>query len=78
MKETRFFYAPQAETASELPEEEANHATRVLRLKAGDELMLMDGKGAFFRAELTLAANPLNKRFRLCHNIIRLLRLLKG
>lgn len=57
MKETRFFYAPQAETASELPEEEANHATRVLRLKAGDELMLMDGKGAFFRAELTLAAN---------------------
>lgn len=57
MKETRFFYAPEAETAHELPADEASHATKVLRLKAGDELMLMDGKGCFYRAELTLAAN---------------------
>jgi len=56
MKETRFFYVPEAESLSELPSEEAAHAVRVLRLKAGDELMLMDGRGTFFRAEVTLAA----------------------
>lgn len=57
MKETRFFYVPQAEQLSELPSEEAAHAVKVLRLKAGDELMLMDGAGHFFRAEVTVAAN---------------------
>ena len=31
------------------------HALRVLRLKSGDEMMLMDGKGSFYRAEVTLA-----------------------
>ena len=56
MKETRFFYVPEADTLTELPAEEANHALRVLRLKAGDELMLMDGKGCFYRAEVTMAA----------------------
>ena len=57
MKEVRFFYVPEAETQIELPAEEASHATRVLRLKEGDELMLMDGRGGFYRAELTLASN---------------------
>lgn len=55
MKEVRFFYAPYAATTHELPEEEAQHAVRVLRLEAGDEIMLMDGKGAFYRAEITEA-----------------------
>lgn len=55
MKEVRFFYAPDAATSTELPQEEAMHALRVLRLKAGDEMMLMDGKGSFYRAEVTLA-----------------------
>jgi 16S rRNA (uracil1498-N3)-methyltransferase len=31
------------------------HALRVLRLKSGDEMMLMDGKGSFYRAEVKLA-----------------------
>ena len=57
MKEMRFFYVPEAENLQELPAEEANHALRVLRLKEGDELMLMDGKGAFYRAEVTMTAN---------------------
>lgn len=35
--------------------EEAMHALRVLRLQAGDEMMLMDGEGHFYRAEVTLA-----------------------
>lgn len=57
MKETRFFYVPEAEKLTELPAEEANHAIKVLRLKEGDELMLMDGKGSFYRAEVTLVSN---------------------
>ena len=57
MKEIRFFYVPDAETQQELPSDEASHAVRVLRLKEGDELMLMDGKGCFYRAEVTVASN---------------------
>ena len=40
-----------------MPEEEAVHALRVLRLKEGDELMLMDGKGTFYKAIVTLASS---------------------
>lgn len=57
MKETHFFYMPDARTAVELPEEEALHAVRVLRLKEGDEMMLMDGQGTFYQALVTLATN---------------------
>ena len=56
MKEVRFFFVPDAENQTELPAEEAMHAMRVLRLKCGDEMMLMDGEGNFFKAEVTIAA----------------------
>lgn len=56
MKETRFFYVPDAATQTELPMEEAMHALRVLRLKSGDEMFLMDGSGVFYRAVVTIAA----------------------
>lgn len=55
MKETRHFYVPQASSTTELPQDEALHAVRVLRLQAGDEIFLMDGEGDFHRAEVTLA-----------------------
>lgn len=55
MKEVRFFYAPDAATSHELPTDEAMHALRVLRLQSGDEMMLMDGVGNYYRAEVTLA-----------------------
>ena len=55
MKEVRFFYVPDALNCNELPSDEAMHALRVLRLKIGDEMMLMDGQGNFYRAEVTLA-----------------------
>lgn len=57
MKEARYFYVPNASTANELPDEEAKHALRVLRLKENDELFLMDGEGVFHRAHVTLASN---------------------
>lgn len=56
MKEVRFFYVPDAPHQSELPNDEAMHALRVLRLKGGDEIFLMDGEGCFYRAQITIAA----------------------
>ena len=55
MKEVRYFYVPDAGSMSELPDEEAQHAVRVLRMQMGDEMMLMDGMGTFFRAVVTEA-----------------------
>lgn len=55
MKEVRFFYVPDAANAIELPEEEAQHAVRVLRMNSGDEMMLMDGEGTFYKAVITEA-----------------------
>lgn len=57
MKEARYFYVPDAGETNELPVDEATHALRVLRLKLGDEVFLMDGVGAFYRAEITMATN---------------------
>ena len=56
MKELRFFYTPDIQSGS-LPQEEAQHAVRVLRLGVGDELNLMDGRGSFYHAEITVATN---------------------
>ncbi|MGP1351030.1 MAG: 16S rRNA (uracil(1498)-N(3))-methyltransferase [Hoylesella marshii] len=57
MKEVRFFYVPDAVSQTELPQEEAVHALRVLRLNVGDEIFLMDGKGVFFRAEVSMTSS---------------------
>ncbi|MDY3103671.1 MAG: 16S rRNA (uracil(1498)-N(3))-methyltransferase [Prevotella sp.] len=56
MKEARYFYVPDAAHVTELPPEETRHAVSVLRLKAGDEIFLMDGEGSFYQANVTLAA----------------------
>jgi len=57
MKEVRFFYVPEASTQSLLPTDEALHAIRVLRLKSGDEMFLMDGMGVFYRAKVSSVSN---------------------
>ena len=51
------FYTPDIQKSNELPEEEAQHCTRVLRLGIGDEITLTDGKGNFYKAEITVATN---------------------
>lgn len=56
MKESRFFYVPDAVNQRELPSDEAMHAMRVLRLKEGDEIFLMDGQGSYLKAKITVAA----------------------
>lgn len=40
-----------------LDKEESGHAVRVLRMKDGDELNIVDGKGGFYKAKIT-DANP--------------------
>lgn len=51
----QIFYTPQIKTLCELPEEEAVHCVRVLRLTEGAEVLLTDGCGFFYRANLTRA-----------------------
>lgn len=56
MKEIRYFYVPNAASVGELPEEEAKHAVRVLRLQSGDRMVLVDGEGGLFDAEVSVAS----------------------
>lgn len=56
MKEERFFYITDAQNYQELPQDEAIHAVRVLRLHEGDEIYLMDGVGNFYHAEVTMTS----------------------
>lgn len=56
MKEVRYFYVPNAANSGELPEEEAKHAVRVLRLQCGDHMYLVDGEGGLFDAEVSIAS----------------------
>ena len=51
------FYTPDIAVSCELPEEEAGHCLRVLRLTVGDEVMLTDGKGNFYKAVISAATN---------------------
>jgi len=47
------FYAPDIAMNLQLPETEAHHCLKVLRMQPGDTLWVTDGKGFFYRAEIT-------------------------
>ena len=47
------FYAPNIRETLELPQEEAQHCIRVLRLKENDNIRITDGSGSFFDAEIS-------------------------
>ncbi len=54
----QLFYVPNISGAEViLDETESKHAIRVLRLNAGDEIELIDGKGGLYKASIT-DANP--------------------
>lgn len=53
MKEERFFYDPEPQTHGVLPDDEAIHAHRVLRLDVGDQFIVMDGNGSFYNSIIT-------------------------
>ena len=46
------FYAPDIALNSQLPETEAHHCLKVLRMQSGDTLRITDGKGNFYQAEI--------------------------
>lgn len=50
------FYTPDILSNPELPAEEAGHCLRVLRLGMGDEILLTDGKGFFYKAVISAAS----------------------
>ena len=47
------FYCPDILHSFTLSEEESQHAVRVLRLQAGDELELVDGAGGYYKAVIS-------------------------
>ena len=49
------FYAPDIEQSDRLPDDEAGHILRVLRMQAGDRLHLTDEQGSFFDAVIETA-----------------------
>lgn len=51
------FFAPDIESTGELPEVESAHCCRVLRMRAGDVIYVVDGKGNAFECEL-IDPNP--------------------
>ena len=53
MKEIHYFYVPNAGVNNELPEEEARHAVKVLRLGVGDRIVITDGSGSLYDAEVS-------------------------
>lgn len=49
------FYAPEIADTLRLPESDSAHAVRVLRMKAGDPLQVIDGRGNVYQCRLTEA-----------------------
>lgn len=49
------FYAPDIESTKQLPDDEAQHCVRVLRLPVGSRIEVVDGKGNLFFCELAEA-----------------------
>ena len=47
------FYVPILTSGNVLPEEESQHAVKVLRLQVGDEIVIVDGVGGFYKAKIT-------------------------
>ena len=52
------FYVPNLSVENVLPEEESQHAVKVLRLTVGDEIEIVDGVGGYYKASIT---NPHHK-----------------
>ena len=51
------FYAPDIASNPILPESDSQHCCRVLRMQAGDEIEIVDGKGGLYRCRIVTAHN---------------------
>lgn len=50
------FYAPDIKQCCELPESDSQHCVRVLRMREGQEIEVVDGRGCLFRCRIALAS----------------------
>lgn len=48
------FYVPEIASSLTLPEDESLHCAKVLRMQAGDSILITDGKGKFYDAVVSL------------------------
>lgn len=48
------FYVPEIVSSLTLPEDESLHCAKVLRMQAGDSILITDGKGKFYDAVVSL------------------------
>ncbi len=48
----QLFYAPEIDSNKQMPDEEAGHIHRVLRMQVGDPLQITDGKGCIYDATI--------------------------
>jgi 16S rRNA (uracil1498-N3)-methyltransferase len=62
------FYTPDIAIHPKLPETEAQHCLKVLRMQSGDKIHLTDGKGNFYEAAIA-EANPKNCRLEILKKI---------
>ena len=51
------FYAPDIQQSLSLPEEESQHCIKVLRMKSGDHIHIIDGVGGLYEAQI-IEAHP--------------------
>ena len=67
MKESRYFFVPEVDKGV-LPEEESQHALRVLRLAEGDDIYLIDGRGSFYHAVVSMATSK-----KCCYDVLEVM-----
>ena len=63
------FYVPSLSSGLVLPEEESQHAVKVLRLQVGDEITVVDGAGGFYTAEI-INPHPKHCTFEITRTIL--------
>jgi len=63
------FYVPSLSSGHVLPEEESQHAVKVLRLQVGEEITVVDGVGGFYNAKI-LNPHPKHCTFEITDSIL--------
>lgn len=65
------FYSPDILTTSVLSEEESLHCAKVLRMKTGEEALIVDGKGGMFQAKI-IAPHPKHTAVQIINHQLRI------
>ena len=63
------FFVPTLSAGNVLPEEESQHAVKVLRLKVGEQITVVDGVGGFYKATI-INPHPKHCTFEITETIV--------